>query len=125
MMMERFWGKKWSRQRKQDNRLLEVESLGTFKKQKGQCGWKTKAKEECRMRRSEEVGRGISMAKTPCSQCRGPGFSPWSGNYIPRVTTQDPKAEDEISWRALLGRDMSGREDWDPENPMEEFLSTL
>ena len=21
------------------------------------------------------------VAKTPCSQCRGPGFHPWSGNY--------------------------------------------
>ena len=23
------------------------------------------------------------MAKTSCSQCRGPGFNPWSENYIP------------------------------------------
>ena len=22
---------------------------------------------------------GGSVAKTPCSQCRGPGFNPWSG----------------------------------------------
>ena len=27
-----------------------------------------------------------SVAKTPCSQCRGPGFDPWSGNQIPRAT---------------------------------------
>ena len=27
-------------------------------------------------------------AKTPCSQCRGPGFSPWSGNQIPHTTTK-------------------------------------
>ena len=23
---------------------------------------------------------GSPVAKTPCSQCRGPGFHPWSGN---------------------------------------------
>ena len=23
---------------------------------------------------------GGTVAKTPCSQCRGPGFNPWSGN---------------------------------------------
>ena len=50
MMMERFWGKSGPGRGKQDNRVLEVEGPGTFKKQKGQCGWKTKAKEECRMR---------------------------------------------------------------------------
>ena len=28
------------------------------------------------------------MAKTPCSQCRGPGFDPWSGNQILRAATK-------------------------------------
>ena len=28
------------------------------------------------------------MAKTPCSQCRKPGFNPWSGNKIPHATTK-------------------------------------
>ena len=30
------------------------------------------------------------VAKTPCScsQCRGPGFNPWSGNLIPHATTK-------------------------------------
>ena len=23
---------------------------------------------------------GVVVVKTPCSQCRGPGFDPWSGN---------------------------------------------
>ena len=27
-----------------------------------------------------------SVAKTPSSQCRGPRFSPWSGNSIPQAT---------------------------------------
>ena len=28
------------------------------------------------------------MAKTPCSQGRGPGFDPWLGNYIPCATVK-------------------------------------
>ena len=24
---------------------------------------------------------GGPVAKIPCSQCRGPGFNPWMGNY--------------------------------------------
>ena len=28
--------------------------------------------------------------KTRYSQCRRPGFDPWSGNQIPHVTTKDP-----------------------------------
>ena len=28
---------------------------------------------------------GGPVAKTPCSQCRGPRFNPWSGNYIPQA----------------------------------------
>ena len=35
---------------------------------------------------------GGPAAKTPCCQCRGPRFNPWSGNYIPHVTTEDPHA---------------------------------
>ena len=27
-------------------------------------------------------------AKTLCSQCRGLGFDPWSGNQIPHATTK-------------------------------------
>ena len=25
---------------------------------------------------------GGPVGKTPCSQCRGPGFDPWSGNHL-------------------------------------------
>ena len=28
------------------------------------------------------------VAKTLCSQCREPGFDPWSGNWIPHATTE-------------------------------------
>ena len=28
------------------------------------------------------------VAKIPCCQCRVPEFNPWSGNYIPRATTE-------------------------------------
>ena len=48
-----------------------------------------------------EEGRdfpGGLVAKTPYSQCRGPGFNLWSGNSIPHATinsshtaTKDPK----------------------------------
>ena len=31
---------------------------------------------------------GDLVAKTLHSQCRGPGFHPWSGNEIPHVTTK-------------------------------------
>ena len=34
---------------------------------------------------------GGPVAKTPCSQCRGPGFDPWSGNKIPHVLTPQLK----------------------------------
>ena len=26
----------------------------------------------------------------PCSQCRGPRFNPWPGNWIPHAATKDP-----------------------------------
>ena len=28
------------------------------------------------------------LAKTPCSQCKGPGFHPWPGNHIPQAVTK-------------------------------------
>ena len=38
---------------------------------------------------------GGPVIKTPCFQCRGPGFDPWSGKYIPhaqvRVYVPQPK----------------------------------
>ena len=33
---------------------------------------------------------GGPMAKTPHSQCRGPGFDPWSGNKILYASVEDP-----------------------------------
>ena len=39
---------------------------------------------------SKEPRRDFSddpVAKTPCSQCRGPEFDPWSGNWIPHATS--------------------------------------
>ena len=35
---------------------------------------------------------GGSVVKTPCSQCRGPGFDPCSGNWIPHATTKSSHA---------------------------------
>ena len=31
---------------------------------------------------------GDVVAETPCSQCRGPGFDPWSGSWISHATTK-------------------------------------
>ena len=33
---------------------------------------------------------GGPVAKAPCSQCRGPGFNPWSWNQILCITTRHP-----------------------------------
>ena len=33
---------------------------------------------------------GGPVGKAPLSQCRGPGFNPWSGNQIPHAATKDP-----------------------------------
>ena len=32
---------------------------------------------------------GGPVAKTLCSQCRGPRFNPWSGNWIPHAATKN------------------------------------
>ena len=38
----------------------------------------------------EKESEGTSpVAKTPSSQCIGPGFNPWSRNEIPRAATKD------------------------------------
>ena len=31
---------------------------------------------------------GGPVAKILCSQCKGPGFDPWSGNWIPHAATK-------------------------------------
>ena len=32
------------------------------------------------------------VAKTPCSQCRGPRFNPWSGKWIPQMAIMSSQA---------------------------------
>ena len=39
---------------------------------------------------------GGPVPKTPCFQCRGPGFDPWSGNWIPHAATKGPHATTKI-----------------------------
>ena len=65
----------------------------------------------CQQRRSSKLltGRvlkippsglpGGPVAKTPCSQCRGPGFDPWSGNLSSHATTKDPTCHSK-DWRS-------------------------
>lgn len=38
---------------------------------------------------------GGPVAKTPHSQCMGPGFDPCSGTWIPRAATKDPICHNE------------------------------
>ena len=35
------------------------------------------------------------MAKTPCLQCRGPGFDTWSGNEVLHATAEEPPCPNE------------------------------
>ena len=55
---------------------------------------------------------GGPLAKTPHSQCRGPGFDLWSGNYIPHdatkrshVTTKDSTCHTKIKDAVHLNQD--------------------
>ena len=36
---------------------------------------------------------GGPVAKTLYSQCRGPGFNPWSGNWIPQATAKTKNSQ--------------------------------
>ena len=45
---------------------------------------------------------GGPVVKTPCSQCRGPGFDPWSGKYIPHATSKSPHATTKTQCSQLI-----------------------
>ena len=38
-----------------------------------------------------------SVVKTPHSQCKGPGFDPWSGTKILHATTKSPQTATKIT----------------------------
>ena len=44
--------------------------------------------EELVCEKNERDSPGGPVAKTPCSQSRGPGFNPWSGNWTLPATTE-------------------------------------
>ena len=46
------------------------------------------------LRKSLGVSLGGPVAKTLCSQCRGPGFYPWSGKETPSTETKESKCCD-------------------------------
>ena len=48
---------------------------------------------------------GGPVAKTLCSQSRGPGFHPWSGNYIPHVELKILHAMTKIKGPACHNKD--------------------
>ena len=53
--------------------------------------WKSKINRHFRTERAGDFSHD-SVAETPCSQCRGPGFDPWSGNWMPHASTKSPHA---------------------------------
>ena len=50
---------------------------------------------------------GGPVAKTPCSQCRGPGLDPWPGNQIPSATTKTQHSQ--INTRFLTTTDQNNQ----------------
>ena len=65
--------------------------------------WDLRHKKRCEKKRKGFVDRkhlrvlrenflGGLVAKTPSSQCREPGFDPWSGNYIPHAPSKSLQA---------------------------------
>ena len=44
---------------------------------------------------------GVPVAKILCSQCRGPRFDPWSGNWIPHAATKSLHAAAE-TWHSQI-----------------------
>ena len=42
------------------------------------------------------VHPGGPVARTPRSQCKGPGFNPWSGDQISKASTQSLHAKTKI-----------------------------
>ena len=55
-------------------------------------GWTLHAITSILIRRRQRDFPGGPVVKTPCSQCRGPRFDPWSGNWILHVATKSPHA---------------------------------
>ena len=47
---------------------------------------------------------GGPVAETPCSQCRGPQFDPWSGNQTSHATTKSSNATAKILHAATKTR---------------------
>ena len=53
---------------------------------------------------------GHPVAKSPCSQCRGPRFNPWLGNLDPSCCSAEPDGLDKGSekWAFALDWRLSG-----------------
>ena len=68
----------------------EKESLVLGQGLLGKWWWdgEVETKKERNSRRDEGDFPGGPLDKTPCFQCRGPEFDPWSGNYIPHALTK-------------------------------------
>ena len=62
-------------------------SGGAGPDQHSQIFWCQDSFHSSKLSRSQDFPGG-PVAKTLSSQCKGPGFNPWSGNWIPHVTTK-------------------------------------
>ena len=53
-----------------------------------------------RIKNAQEGLPGDPVAQAPHSQCRGPQFDPWLGNYIPHATTktQDSQINNQLKY---------------------------
>ena len=72
----------------------EARHAGSSKSPRQPRGWARWEGDESLAQWSHEKQRGRGrpwspVAKTPCSQCRGPGFDPWSGNQILQAPTKE------------------------------------
>ena len=63
-----FLGGGYGKCRKLKINIINIEALGMLDDK------------SCCQKRRERYFSGGPVTKTPCSQCRGPGFNPWSGN---------------------------------------------
>ena len=62
--------------------------LATSGKQRKWSKWRNKVGERRQSKQRSRDVPGGPLVKTPCIQCRGPGFNPWSGNQIPYAATK-------------------------------------
>ena len=80
--------KKPQQMKKKMKKQQNKQKIGEIKK--GKAGKKQQSGKSKGRKKTDFPGGPV--AKTPYSQCRGPGFNPWSGNWIPHASTKSSHA---------------------------------